>query len=62
MLYRLLIYAIIDWILKNIPVRTGGGGQMGKSTHAMAGVEASAHLRTMGEGAKFLPFWCVCNN
>ena len=36
----------------------GEDGQMGKSTCGM-GVVASAHVRVMVRGVKFLPFWCV---
>ena len=34
---------------------------MGKITYAM-GVTTSVHVRTMGEGIKFLLFWCVFSN
>ena len=48
--------------LKRFPLETQGG-QVDKSMYAMGGrVVTSVHLRTMGEGVKFLPFWCVCTN
>ena len=41
---------------KKFPLKMGD--QMGKSTYTM-GVITSVHVRTMGEGVKFLPLWCV---
>ena len=45
----LFLYGIIDWMITIHPVRNMRRGQIGKSTYAM-GVEASTHVRTMGEG------------
>ena len=57
MLYSLFLYGIIDRIFKNILIRIGG--QIGRSKYAMKGGHST---RTIGEGIKFLPFWCVRTN
>ena len=41
MLYCLFLYGMIARVFKNIPVRSGGWGQL-----------TSVHLRTMGEGSQ----------
>ena len=43
-------------MFKNILIRNGGGGQVGKSTYAIRGVLVCLPVRTMGEGVKFLSF------
>ena len=51
MFYSLFFYGNIDGIFKNIPVRNGGGGQIGKSTYGI--VVACVRARTIGEGSNF---------
>ena len=39
-----------------------GVGVRWVEVRAQWGIATSVHLRTMGEGMKCLPFWCVCTN
>ena len=60
--YSLFLYGIIDWILKNFPVRNGRGDQMGKSTYAVEeGAVASVRVRMVGKGGQ-LSATLVCKH
>ena len=52
--FTVLLYRIVDWIFKIIPVKNEGGGQMGKNTFALGGgvVVASVHVRTKDGGGQ----------
>ena len=51
--FIIFLYGSIAWMLKNIPLRTGGGeGEMGKSIY-VKGFVSSVYVRTMGEGSTF---------
>ena len=56
-----LFYGIIDWILKDVPVRNGKGVKL-VGIRAQWEVVASVHVHRMGEGVTCLPFWFVCTN
>ena len=63
MFHRFFSMELLIGCLKAFPLQIGGGGSDGQEyVRNGAGVVASVHMRTMGEGVKFLPLWCVCAN